>query len=72
MTEAEYLNITDCARYFGVSEMTIRRYMRAGRIHAVRAGTRWMVELASVRKWLPDTPEVRKVLGNPTLAEAHG
>lgn len=36
--ESQYISVTYAARHFGVSPQTIRRAIKAGRLHAVRVG----------------------------------
>jgi excisionase family DNA binding protein len=70
MDNIKYLDIPDTAKRFGVSVMTIRRYIWAGKIRVVKAGRRYAVELESVREWFSDAPEVRNVLDEHMPAEA--
>jgi excisionase family DNA binding protein len=67
---AEYLPIRVTANRFGVSAATIYRYISAGKIRAVRVGARQMIEVATVRQWFSDAPEVRKILEQREPVEA--
>jgi excisionase family DNA binding protein len=62
MEEAKYLDVPTAAERFGVFEMTIYRYIKSGKIRAVQAGRRQAVEVASVREWFSDKPEIRDIL----------
>jgi predicted site-specific integrase-resolvase len=63
MNDIKYLDIPATARRFGVSIMTIRRYIWAGKFRTVRHGHRYAVELESVREYFSDKPEVRDGVG---------
>ena len=62
MREVKYLDVSSTAKRFGVSIGTIYRYIREGKIRAVRAGAHRACELASVREWFSDDPELRHIL----------
>jgi hypothetical protein len=72
MDNIKYLDVPATAQRFGLSEETIRRYIRTGRVRALKAGRRWAVELASVREHFSDDPEIRDFLDShmPQTAEA--
>jgi hypothetical protein len=56
--EPEFLNITDCARCFGVSRMTMYGLIKAGEVRAVRYGCRSLVNMASARRFFNSLPSV--------------
>jgi excisionase family DNA binding protein len=62
MEDVKYLDVPSAAERFGVSVMTIYRYINSGKIRAVQAGRRQVVELASVREYFSDDPEIRGIL----------
>ena len=62
MEEAKYLDVQAAATRFGVSVMSIYRLIWAGRVRVLQAGRRRAVEVAGVREYYSDAPEIRHIL----------
>ncbi|HEX4715921.1 MAG TPA: helix-turn-helix domain-containing protein [Ktedonobacteraceae bacterium] len=59
MPDPAFLNIADCARHFGVSRPMLYRLIRAGKVRAVRLGSRSMVDVTTARAHFDSLPDIR-------------
>jgi excisionase family DNA binding protein len=50
----DYVTIRSAVRRSGYSEQYIRRLVRNRRLHAVKAGCTWLIEIASLDGYLKD------------------
>jgi excisionase family DNA binding protein len=51
-----HLTLPDFSQRFRVSRNTIYRELAAGRLHAVKAGTRTLIPLAEAERWAASLP----------------
>ena len=56
----KFLTVSEVANLMRVSNMTVYRLIRAGRLHAVRVGNRYRVKESDVHKYL-DSSYVKAV-----------
>lgn len=48
------MDISEVAKYLGVSEMTIYRYANAGKIPAFKVGAKWRFHKKSIDHWISE------------------
>lgn len=48
------LNLEETAAYFGVSEHTMRNYLKSGRVRGFKVGLRWYVNAETLASQLSD------------------
>ena len=48
--DKEFYSIEDIANLFGISWRTIQRYIKNGRIKAIKVGRQWRIPLDELRK----------------------
>lgn len=48
------LSIAEVAEYLDVSEMTIYRYAKAGKIPAFKVGAKWRFNRKSIDRWIEE------------------
>jgi excisionase family DNA binding protein len=53
-TSLPILGIPELAKYLGVSEMTIYRYAKAGKIPAFKVGAKWRFHKKSIDSWIAE------------------
>ena len=65
--ELKALSLADIAGVYGVSEVSLQRYVRAGRLRATRFGRKYLVTVAELKRFLA-TP---KLSAKPRPTTAH-
>jgi excisionase family DNA binding protein len=66
------MGVSECARHFRVHVQSIYKLIWAGKIRAERVDGHWRIEVASVRPWYSDDPEMggRRRMGETAEANA--
>ena len=65
--EPLFASIKDCGRIAGLSSVTIYRLIAAQRLTAVKAGTKTLVEMTSLRLFLASLPRFVGRTGRPQM-----
>ena len=56
----EVMTIKDVAEYLDVHPMTIYKYVKQGKIPALKIGASWRVRKDSMKKWMEENEQKRK------------
>lgn len=59
MKDKPIMNLKEVARYLGVSQMSIYRYVKQGKIPASRVGKFWRFRKERIDEWLKGQENIR-------------
>ena len=51
-TEERWVNLEDVAKHLGISQDTVRAWIKAGKLPAYKAGKRYKFKLSEVDTWV--------------------
>ncbi len=66
-TQDKILNVEELAQFFGVSNQTIWRWCKSGKLPAFKIGSQWKIRQSDINKIINQKITTKKVENQPKL-----